>query len=331
MRAAVRSSALLLVAGFAACGGSPAEASRDGAIRGATMGTTYVVKFVGEGDRDWLQGEIENTLEHVNKLFSTYDPESEISRFNAHESTEPFACSEEFLGLVRASVAMAIATEGAFDPTVFPVVDLYGFGPSGERREPSPEELTEALKSVGHDKLTLGELSITKTHPDVQLDLSAMAKGYGVDCVASTLRRAGVDSFMVEIGGEVRCAGVKESGQPWQIGIEGPGETRLADTVSLLDAALATSGSYRNYLETGDGAIHHIVDRRTGRNPNNGVVSASVLAPNCALADALATAFMVLGPERAEEVFQRIGRPGVAALFLVEREGGGVQSVGVRW
>ena len=151
--------------------------------------------------------------------------------------------------------------------------------------------------------------------------------------VGAALAARGVTGWMVEIGGEVRCAGTKDDGEPWMIGVEGPSEdgTRIAETVALVDAALSTSGSYRRYVEQAGRITHHVFDPRTGHNASNGIVTASILAPDCALADALATALMVLGPERAESVFDRMGGGGLAGYFLERASDGSLRTHKVRW
>ena len=302
-------------------------------LRGTTMGTTYTIKYVGGDGVDELRRDVEAVLAEVNGLFSTYDPQSEISRFNAWQGTGAYPVSARFAGLVGLALEVARRTDGGFDPTMLPLVDLYGFGLSRERRVPSDGEIAKALRRIGYHHLEIAEDGrLTVLHPELQLDLSAIAKGQGVDRVCEALVTRGIASYMVEIGGEVRCAGLKPGEEPWTIGIEGPGESRnvhVVEKVKLRDAALATSGSYRNFVRTSEATVHHILDPRTGKNPESGVVSVSVLALTCALADALATAFMVLGPERAKAVLDGYGD--AAALFLMGDEGNGVRVQRVGW
>lgn len=325
--------ALFVVLAAAASCSAPAEQE----LRGRTMGTTYSVKWHGTATtRDVVRSRVEKELEHIEALFSTYRSDSEISRFNAYRSTEPFDASPEMAALVRRALAVAEKTDGAFDPTVLPLVELYGFGPAPERRIPAEAEVAAALERVGWRKLevtTQGRLR--KARPDLQLDLSGIAKGYGVDRVAAALVELGAAGYMVEIGGEVRCGGVKAGGAPWRIGIERPPEDgalrAILEVVEVRDAAIATSGSYRNYVLRGGRFAHHVLDPRTGRNAPTGVLSVSVRAPDCTLADALATAFMVLGPEPAERVLDRFSTIPIGLLFVRRAAEGGLETRRVRW
>ena len=319
---------LVLCLALAACSAEPPLE-----LRGPTMGTSYTIKVVG-GEQEGLRDGVDVTLARANALFSTYDPDSEISRFNAHRSTQPFEVSGEFAALALRALQLAEATGGAFDPTVSPLVDLYGFGPT-ERRVPDDAEIEAARARVGYGKLdAFDEGVLRKASADLEIDFSAIAKGWAVDRVADLLVERGATGFMVEIGGEVRCRGTKTGGVPWAIGIEGPGGVEVAgvvEVVELRDVAMATSGGYRNFIASGGESIHHILDPRTGRNAPSGVVSVSVRAPTCAVADALATAFMVVGPDEAERVLERLGDPRIGCLFLLADDSGDVRRRGVRW
>jgi len=310
-------------------------ARREVAVRGVTMGTTYSVKYVGPASRGAVAAAIEDELAAVNAVFSTYDPDSEISRFNAHESLEPFAASAPFAALVREALLLAEQTEGAFDPTVMPLVELYGFGPGADRHVPAGDEIKAALARVGHDKIEVdADGCVVKSVARVTIDLSAMAKGLGVDRVSERIRKLGATGSMVEIGGEVRCHGHKADGRPWRIGIERPnvatGELDV-DPIEPGEDGLATSGDYRIAFEQDGARVHHIIDPRTGHNAETPVFSVSVRASTCARADALATALMVLGPDGSEEVFRRVGDPALRVRFLIHGEDGAVETRGVRW
>ncbi len=320
-----------IVLGSAGCGGLVDPHT----LVGGTMGTTYRIKYVGSENPFAVQREIDAALVAFNAVFSTYEADSEISRFNAHESTEPFEASAELSAMVRRALEIAAWTDGAFDPTMLPLVNLQGFGPDGRQQEPSAARVREALDRVGYTKLkVLDDGRLQKSVPGLQLDLSAMAKGGGVDRIGELLTARGITDYMVEIGGEVRCRGEKSSGRPWRIGIEGPGSTRgeyLVEELALRDAALATSGSYRNFVESGGVRKHHIFDPRTGTNPDNGVVSVSVLASDCALADSLATALMIGGVDVAETIFDRFSDTRLEALFVIDEGEGAVRTQRVRW
>jgi thiamine biosynthesis lipoprotein len=298
------------------------------------MGTTYSIKYEGSAGREEIAEVVATTLKQIDALFSTHDPQSEISRFNAHRSTAPFDATPEFAALVQRALEIAAKTDGAFDPTIMPVAELYGFGPGGRRDAPSSAEINAALASVGYTKLqVLPGAVVRKLDPSLRLDLNGIAPGHAVDRVGAALTAHGATGWMVEIGGEVRCAGTKSSGEPWLIGVEGPSEdgTRIAETVALVDAALSTSGSYRSYVEQAGRITHHVLDPRTGHNASNGIVIAAIIAPDCALADAVATALMVLGPERAVSVFDRIGSTGLAGYFLERASDGSLRTHKVRW
>ena len=206
------------------------------------MGTSYTIKYVPVETDLTIAGGVMGALERFEHLFSTYDPKSEITRFNEHVSTEPFEASPEFAALVRRALALAERTGGAFDPTLGTLLRLYGFGPGGEtpNAEPSPDDLAIAQASTGWTRLLVSEHgNLTKVVPALELDLNAFAKGAGVDVVAKVLDDIGITSYMVEIGGEVRCKGHKPDGAVWRLGVAHPRgvPADLADEVDLLDRA----------------------------------------------------------------------------------------------
>ena len=292
-------------------------------LRGKAMGTAYTIKFARAGatDAGGVHAAITAELRRFDKVFSTYDPSSEISRFNRHQSLAPFPGSAEFIELVERALQIAERTEGAFDPTVAPVLRLYGFGPGAQKPAalPSDAELERARVHTGWSKLKVDSGRLVKQHPRLELDLNALAKGAGVDRVAGVLDQLGVRSYMVEIGGEVRCRGRKPDGSAWVLGVadpKHPGEPEIVDRVEVLDQAMATSGDYLQFRDIAGVRVPHIVDPRTGRAPRHHVVSATVLAPNCELADALATALMVLDPAHGQRVLEGYGSA-VHALVLV--------------
>ncbi len=319
---------LVLLLGAAATSGC--DSRTEHVLAGRTMGTTYTVKLVG---RPWsatesLKKKIDRRLEELNRIFSPYRADSEISRFNRFAvAGEAFSVSADFRRVFEVSLQVYGWSRGAFDPTVGPLVDLWGFGRGPARRAPpAEEEIAAARAAIGLSRIALrGEQGLMKEDPGVTLDFSAIAKGYGVDEVARLLREAGWRDFLVEIGGEVYASGRRADGSLWRIGIARP-ESRARPeevhrVVALRDAALATSGDYRQFFLFEGRRHSHIIDPTTGRPVANGVVSATVLAPDCTTADALATAVMVLGAEEGLALLERLER--IEGLLVVETDTGG--------
>jgi len=293
------------------------------------MGTTYHVTAIttGAGSIDGLQAKIEGRLDEVNRSLSTWIEESEISRFNRlREVGAEFPISEDFLQVMTAAAEIFATSDGAWDGTVRPLVDLWGFGPGGPvLSAPSAEGIAAAKAEVGFDKIEIRPLgALVKRHPSVTVDLSSIAKGYGVDAVAEVMRGEGFTDFLVEIGGEVSAAGARRDGGAWRVGINRPDPEVDPDevylVVPLVGRALATSGDYRSYVLEDGIRRSHVIDPRSGQPVADGVVSASVLAPSCMQADGLATAVMVMGAEAGLALVERLDD--VEALVLVERQGG---------
>ena len=294
-------------------------------FRGETMGTTYSVKLAkrpAQPSLDELQQQVEALLETINDQMSTYRPESELSRFNRSNETDWFPVSPETATVVARALEISRQTDGAFDPTVGPLVRLWHFGPEpGERAVPGDDEIAEALERVGYDQISarLDPPALRKTHPHVELDLSAIAKGYGVDAIVELLADQGIDSCMVEIGGEVAARGQKANGRSWKIGIQRPDQLRglIAATIALQGEALATSGDYRNFFEVDGVRYAHTIDPSTGKPVTHQLASASVVADDCMTADALATALMVLGPAKGNELAAKSD----LSVMLLTRDG----------
>ena len=278
---------------------------------GETMGTWYNIKIItsdlDERDKVSLHNEIDELLRQVNNQMSTYIESSEISKFNAGPANVPFKVSDSFLKVLTLANQITAESGGAFDVTVMPAVNLWGFGRNGRREEPPLESEVSRLKNyVGMDKITINENTISKSHPETELDFSAIAKGYGVDEVARFVMQKGFTNFMVEIGGEVVVNGLNAKDGKWRIGIDKPDiepsvERGFQAILSLTDEAIATSGDYRNYFISGDSMYSHTIDPVTCRPIINGVASVTVIAPDCATADAMATAIMVMGEARGLE------------------------------
>jgi thiamine biosynthesis lipoprotein len=297
-------------------------------ISGPTMGTGYSVKLdlpsLGAEEREVLSSAIRARLDEVNGLMSTYDPDSELSRFNASQSTDPQPMSASTLRVLEVAQRVSAASEGALDVTVGPLVDAWGFGPSEQPfAAPSEPELSELLERVGFQRLTVDVDggTLTKDHPGVVVDLSAVAKGYAVDRVAEILDSLGYHRYLVEVGGELRAGDAKRDGAPWRVAVETPDAAARA-VFGVLDVTrqgIATSGDYRNFYELDGVEYAHLIDPRTARPVLHSGVSVSVLHVRAALADAWATALSVLGPE---EGFDLAEREGLAALFISRSEDG---------
>jgi len=297
-------------------------------ITGKTMGTTYHIKVVSlfYKDTEGLKGKIENRLKDINKSMSTFSRESEITRFNTFDSEGKFAVSDDFLQVMKIARKIFELSEGAWDGTVYPLVELWGFG-SKERKSDVPDKkaIEKILINVGFDKIEISEVGyLVKKNPSVSLDLASIAKGYGVDEIADVIRKEGIDNFLVEIGGEVYASGLRKDGGYWRVGINRPYKDALLDevykTVMLKNKALATSGDYRNYFEKDNAVYTHVLDPKTGYPVTNGVVSVSVIADNCTFADGLATAIMVMGHKKGLELADKI--QGIECFIVVREKDG---------
>lgn len=295
-------------------------------LNGATMGTTWSVKVVNLPvgvTLPQLRTDIELLLESINRQMNTYQPESDISRFNQAPAGTWQVLPADFWRVASYALELARDTGGAFDPTVGPLVNVWGFGPDPKHNHPPEEALLVAAQArVGWDKTPLRQEDQALYQPgEVYLDLSAIAKGYAVDKVADLLVGRGVENLLVEIGGELRGQGSKPNGQPWQVAVEKPlpGVREVAQVISLQDMAIATSGDYRNYIQEGEQRFSHIIDPRTGHPAQHKVVSVTVLHERCADADALATALTVMG---AEEGLPWAEQRKLAILFMVQTDSG---------
>ena len=279
---------------------------------------------------DGLRVAIQGRLDEMEGRMSHYRADSELSRFNRARTTEPRPMSRETLGVIAEALAASRASGGAFDVTVGPLVAAWGFGPEGRARAaPAEARLAEIRSRVGFGLLEVDPAASTlrKLREDVVIDLAAIAKGYAVDAIASLLGEFGFDHHLVEIGGELRARGTNEAGAAWRVAIERPvpGIPEAQRIVPLSDAALATSGDYRNFYDLDGVRVSHTIDPRTGRPVTHGLRSVSVIAVRCAPADARATALHVLGPDDGHALAVE---QGWAALFvtddgagrLVERE-----------
>ena len=311
----------LLATGLSSCDSPDAELR----LEGRTMGTTYTVQTIDcdRAECDSVGLQVEARLEQLSQYLSHYDSESELSGFNAYQDTDWFPVSKELGTVVEYALAISKQSDGAFDISIAPAVDAWGFGPTAVNpAEPSEEQLAASLLHSGYNKLAVraSPWALRKADPLIRLDVSALAKGYAVDQLAYLLEDRGIQNYLVEIGGEIRTAGIRGDGKPWRIGIQPPADgLDLEFVVEPGDAAVATSGDYQNFYMLDDRKISHTIDPASALPVDNDVMSVSVIAPDAMQADALATTLMVMGADAGVD-FAR--RNDVAALFIERTENG---------
>jgi FAD:protein FMN transferase len=310
---------------FAGCGNRPPEL----VLSGPTMGTTYTVKVVDVPpglDSARLRSVIDEVLADTDRGMSGYRADSEIARFNTAQSTEWFDVSRDVAAVVAAALEVSALSEGAFDITVAPLVAAWGFGPeAGTRTAPDAAELARLSERVGFGKLHVraDPPALRKEIAELTVDLNGVAPGFAVDRLADRFAGLGIEHFMIEIGGEVRAAGRNSQGEPWRIAIERPDAERTPYAIVQLEqAAVATSGEYRNYYVRDGQRYSHTIDPRTARPIEHGLGSVAVVGRTAAEVDAWATALNVLGSKDGYELAQR---QGIAAMFI-EKDGRGWRS-----
>ncbi len=305
-------------------------------LNGKTMGTTYTVKYIVPNDKKLpenseVQKQLDDLLVEVNRQMSTYDPKSEISQFNQQAANQGSTeIADDFATVVAEAIRLNKVTEGALDVTVGKFVNLWGFGPDKSvEKSPTPQQIAEAEKMVGLDKLIFRQpengkkATLGKTVDGVYLDLSAIAKGFGVDKLAQHLDSLGVQHYLVEIGGELRGKGNNAQGEPWQVGIEQPSLAQQQQSqivVPLHNRALATSGDYRNFHVNEQGKrLSHIINPQTKQPISHNLASISVVADSAMTADGLSTGLYVLGETEALRVAER---EKLAVFLIVKTEKG---------
>ena len=297
-------------------------------LQGPTMGSSWTVKLFAPGlDAGGLaeaRAAIDGALGAVVARMSTFDPGSELSRFNRHATDRPFALSPDTLRVLESAHSVSLASKGAFDVTVAPVVDAWGFGPHGGRAKPSDADLAVARATVGWQALDLDRMAgtVAKAHPAVAIDLSGIAQGYGADRVADALDALGIADYLVDICGEIRTRGLNAARQPWRLGIERPDapQRQAHRIVPLSGQALATSGDYRIYFEDAGQRYSHEIDPATGAPARHALASVSVVTSDATSADAWATALFVLGPRAGHALATSLG----LAAYFIERAANGL-------
>lgn len=313
----------------AACSGGSSEPGTF-EVRGEAMGTRYSVKIVlppaglDTPAQTAIEKIIAEELHNVDSLMSTWNTESELSRFNQSTSTEPFALSPDNVEVLTEAIAVSSITGGAFDVTVGPLVDAWGFGPEGPRvARPDDGQIARLRESAGMRMLRVDHdtSSVRKLRPEVRCDFSALAAGWVADRIADRLRAQRLSDFLIDMSGELLASGHNDARQPWRIAIDRPQEhgRSIERVLSLSDVGIATSGDYRKHHEVDGQRVSHIIDPRTGQPVRHGLASVTVLDERAIRADALSTAFMVLGVDDGMELAQRLN---IAVLFLVRDDDG---------
>ena len=271
---------------------------------GKIFGTYYTIKIRNSHENKLLQKSINDELSKINAQMSVFDLTSEISEINRSESNQWIDLSEDMQYLLKNSYKIYQMSNGAFDPTTGKLIDLWGFGTTGKiKKIPSEEDIANMLKTAGFDKIKFNKdySQLKKQDKDITINLSAIAKGYGVDRLSNLLKSQGYTDFIIEVGGEVVAAGNKSKGiKGWNVGVVKPSETtnENAFVVTLKDFAVATSGDYRNFFYIGNEKYSHTIDPKTGYPAKNNLLSATVFHESCMIADGLATAIMSMGEEK---------------------------------
>lgn len=312
---------LLLLPALAACGEQRLPQLE---LTGSALGTTFRVAIVEPAatlDKASLEADVVATLSQIDRLASTWRSDSELSAFNQQQSSDWLPVSPEFCAALAATLEISQLTNGAFDVTVGPLVNLWGFGPDGAVSEPpSDADIAAALQNVGFAKLHTDceRGAVRKELGALYVDLSGWAKGRAVDAVSTMLDTKGIDNYLVEVGGELRVRGHNGEQRKWAVGIEAPSTSQRVPqaVIRVSDTSVATSGDYRNYFEYGGTSYSHTIDPRTGRPVTHELAAVTVVHPENAFADAMATALLVMGPTAGPALAENLG---IAAYFLVRR------------
>lgn len=308
-------------------------------MKGQTMGTTYSVTLASNIDTDQIQIKIDSLLDAINRSVNHYDPSSLLESFNRSVASSAFAVDDPYAVHLYRNVMAArrvfTETQSHFDPTVGPLVNYFGFGTTGKYNlnRIDSTKVDSIMKYVSMNRVLVNKSNnqfiIEKSDPRIQMDFSAIAKGYAVDQIGLLLESFGIENYFVEIGGEVRCSGKNPSETPWNIGINDPkidaALNQTAKVVQFTDRSMASSGNYRNYYKVGKQTLAHTINPLTGFPEANDLLSATILHEECMYADAYATACMVMGLEKAVQFVST--HPEISYLFLYADQEGSIQSV----
>lgn len=310
---------------------SAGDATGNHILRGSTMGTSYSITLRGKLPlrAAHLHDLINQRLEQIESTFSTWRNNSELSKFNQAQHNDWIDLSPELYKLLTAAQRIARSTQGHFDITIGPLVNLWGYGPDTVDSTPSGAQIEDVMKRIGYRHLELEKSMGKKSVPEMYLDLSGIAKGYGVDVIGQLLSENGLNNFLVEIGGEVLAKTDDPGAAPWIVAIEQPENTaigadrQIVRQLQLQRGALATSGSYRQYREHQQGTTHHIINPKSGTSNISDLVAVTVYADNCMQADAIATALMTMGVKQGLTWIEQ--REGLEALFQQKNSEGFTQ------
>ena len=291
-------------------------------LSGSAQGTTYEIKYRA-GNSVLSEAELKALFSRVDQSLSLYNPESQISIFNRSE--KEITCDQYLLPVIHKSLEVCRQSNGAFDITVKPLVDLWGFGANGKKTIPSEADIRKVLSNTGCNKVFLTGSKLIKESKSVQIDCNGIAQGYTVDLLSELIESKGVNHYMIELGGEIRVLGLNDKELPWSVGIESSeinvmGNHPVSLILRLEKGAVTTSGSYRNNFGKGGKQYSHIINPATGYPISNGMVSATVIAPDAITADALDNVCMVLGPEASIKFLQQYAN--VEAYLVFEKQDG---------
>ena len=310
----------MLMVFFGACNESKVKYD----LQGQTMGTQYHISVVSPKssvvDKEKLKNKIDKMLSGINQQMSTYITDSDISKFNQSSDTSWIQVPHDLVKLVKASQQISKMTDGAFDISISPLVDIWGFGVETRDKTPSDQLLQKIKQAVGYEMLDVQENppALKKQQARLHIDLSAIAKGYAVDKVSEFLSKEGLLNHLVEIGGEIRAQGLNHTGNKWRIAIETPDSDKKAASkiLEITNRAVATSGDYRNYYIENGQRLTHIIDPKTGQPIKHKLASVTVLHESAMLADAFATALMVMGEDRGK----RFAEEQELSVYMIIRE-----------
>jgi thiamine biosynthesis lipoprotein len=290
-------------------------------VDGRAQGTTYHITYYSK-QQESFQSQVDSILHTLDMSLSTYVPTSLISRVNRNDSS--VLLDKYFIDVFNKSVEVSNRTNGAFDVTVAPLINAYGFGFT-KRANVTPSMIDSLLNLVGYEMISIDNGKIVKQNPRVMIDFNAIAQGYSVDVISGFLESKHVNNYLVELGGEVRAKGKKENGEPWKVGIDQPTEMddsrELQAALNMEGRAMATSGNYRKYYEENGKRFAHIIDPKTGSPGKHNLLSASVIADDCMTADAYATAFMVMGMEKAKSFLEQNKELHLEVFFIYDDQG----------